>query len=55
MQGRRPGPEGSVSKLASARLTVETANLAMALLGPAGTAAVGNDARWVNRFLWSPG
>jgi alkylation response protein AidB-like acyl-CoA dehydrogenase len=55
LQGRRPGPEGSVSKLASARLTVDTANLAMALLGPAGTAAVGDDARWVNRFLWSPG
>jgi alkylation response protein AidB-like acyl-CoA dehydrogenase len=55
LQGRRPGPEGSVSKLASAQLTVDTANLAMALLGPAGAAAVGDDARWVNRFLWSPG
>lgn len=55
LQGRRPGPEGSVSKLASARLTVDTANLAMALLGPAGTAAVGDDVRWVTRFLWSPG
>ena len=55
MQGRRPGPEGSVAKLASSQLNVDTGNLGMALLGAAGTAADDEDRRWVQRFLWGPG
>ena len=55
MQGRRPGPEGSVSKLASAKLNVDTGDLAMSLLGAAAMAAAPDDARWVTRFLWGPG
>ncbi len=55
MQGRRPGPEGSVAKLASARLNVDTGDLGMMLLGAAGTAPDADDARWVTRFLWGPG
>ncbi len=55
MQGRRPGPEGSVAKLASAKLNFDTGNLAMNLLGAAAMAADPNDARWVTRFLWGPG
>jgi alkylation response protein AidB-like acyl-CoA dehydrogenase len=55
MQGRRPGPEGSVAKLASAKLNVDTGDLAMSLLGADAMAADPDDARWVTRFLWGPG
>lgn len=55
MQGRRPGPEGSVAKLASAKLNVDIGDLAMSLLGAAAMAAGPDDARWVTRFLWGPG
>jgi alkylation response protein AidB-like acyl-CoA dehydrogenase len=54
LQGRRPGPEGSVAKLGSARLNVGSAQLGMDLLGPAGMLDEGEDARWVRKFLWSP-
>jgi alkylation response protein AidB-like acyl-CoA dehydrogenase len=55
MQGRRPGPEGSVAKLASSQLNVDTGNLGLALLGAAGMAVDHEDRRWVQRFLWGPG
>ena len=55
MQGRLPGPEGSVAKLANARLNVDTGDLRMSLLGAAGMAAGPDDIRWVKRFLWGPG
>jgi alkylation response protein AidB-like acyl-CoA dehydrogenase len=54
LQGRRPGPEGSVAKLGAARLNVGSAQLGMDLLGPAGMLDEGEDARWVRKFLWSP-
>ncbi|MGH9137762.1 MAG: acyl-CoA dehydrogenase family protein [Acidimicrobiales bacterium] len=53
--GRRPGPEGSVAKLAKTKLAVDVANVAMALLGPAGMAGADGDVRWVKRFLGAPG
>lgn len=55
MQGRRPGPEGSVAKLASSRLNVDIGALGMDLLGAAAIAADTDDQRWVTRFLWGPG
>jgi len=54
LQGRRPGPEGSVAKLGTTKLNVDAAQLAVALLGPAGMLDEGEDARWVRKFLWSP-
>jgi alkylation response protein AidB-like acyl-CoA dehydrogenase len=36
--GKIPGPEGSIAKLASAKLAVRTASIAMQLAGPAGLA-----------------
>ena len=54
LQGRRPGPEGSVAKLAVTRLNVEAAQLGMDLLGAGGMLDEGEDAKWVSRFLWSP-
>ncbi len=54
LQGRRPGPEGSVAKLGTTKLNVEAAQLGIDLLGPAGMLAEGDDARWVRKFLWSP-
>ncbi len=55
LQGRLPGPEGSVAKLASARLNVDTGDLGVALLGASAMAAAPDDLRWVKRFLWGPG
>ncbi len=55
MQGRRPGPEGSIAKLASAGLNVDIGSLGMDILGAAAMAADADDARWVTRFLWGPG
>ncbi len=55
LQGRLPGPEGSVAKLASARLNVDTGDLGVALLGASAMAAGPDDLRWVKRFLWGPG
>ena len=54
LQGRRPGPEGSVAKLGATKLNVEAAQLGMDLLGAAGLLAEGDDSRWVRKFLWSP-
>jgi alkylation response protein AidB-like acyl-CoA dehydrogenase len=55
LQGRRPGPEGSVAKLASTQLNLDAADLGMTLLGPHGMADPGEDERWITRFLWGPG
>jgi alkylation response protein AidB-like acyl-CoA dehydrogenase len=55
LQGRNPGPEGSVAKLASAKMNVEAAELGVDLLGAAGMAAPEEDLRWIQRFLWAPG
>lgn len=55
LQGRQPGPGGSVAKLGLTKLKVESAALGMQLLGPAGLLDEGEDARWVAKFLWSPG
>jgi alkylation response protein AidB-like acyl-CoA dehydrogenase len=54
LSGRQPGPGGSVAKLGATTLEVESAQLAMDLLGPAGLVDDGDDARWVRRFLGSP-
>ena len=54
LQGRRPGPEGSVAKLGATKLNVEAAQLGIDLLGPSGMIDEGEDARWVRKFLWSP-
>ena len=55
LQGRQPGAEGSVAKLGHTKLNVESAQLGLDLLGPAGMLADGDHARWVQKFLWSPG
>lgn len=55
MQGRQPGPEGSVAKLGLSRYEVAAANLGIELLGPAGLIDDHEDRRWITRFLWSPG
>ena len=55
MQGRRPGPAGSVAKLGVTRNYVESSQLGLELLGPAGMLEEGDDVRWVRRFLWGPG
>lgn len=54
LQGRRPGPEGSVAKLGATKLNVESAQLGIDLLGAAGMLDEGEDARWIRKFLWSP-
>jgi len=55
LHGRRPGPEGSIGKLASTKFNVEAGNLAMKLLGASGMAPDDEDRRWMTRFLWGPG
>ena len=55
LQGRQPGPEGSVAKLGRTKLEVDAAQLGVALLGPGGLVDEGEDARWVRKLLWSPG
>lgn len=54
LQGRQPGPEGSVAKLGATKLNVTAAQLAIDLLGAGGMVHDGEDARWVRKFLWSP-
>ncbi len=54
LQGRQPGPEGSVAKLGATKLAIDSAQLGIELLGPSGMLAEGEDARWVRKFLWSP-
>ncbi len=54
LEGRRPGPEGSVAKLFTTKLNVDSAQLGMDLLGAAGMLTEGEDARWVRKFLWAP-
>lgn len=54
LQGRQPGPEGSVAKIGSSALNVAAAQLGLDLLGPAGLLTDGDDSRWVRKFLWSP-
>ncbi|MEY3566665.1 MAG: acyl-CoA dehydrogenase [Actinomycetota bacterium] len=54
LKGRQPGPEGSVAKLGATLLAVESAQLGLDLLGPAGLLDEGDDARWVRRFLGYP-
>jgi alkylation response protein AidB-like acyl-CoA dehydrogenase len=55
LQGREPGPEGSVAKLGLTKLRVDSAQLGVDLLGPGGLVDEGEDARWIQKFLWSPG
>ncbi|HEU5084919.1 MAG TPA: acyl-CoA dehydrogenase family protein [Acidimicrobiales bacterium] len=56
LQGRQPGPEGSVAKLGLTKLKVDSAQLGIELLGAGGLLDEGEDAaRWVQKFLWSPG
>jgi alkylation response protein AidB-like acyl-CoA dehydrogenase len=54
LRGGRPGPEGSVAKLASTKLQVDTGALAVDILGPAGIAG-DQYRRWQTRFLGGPG
>ena len=54
LKGRQPGPEGSVAKLGATLVAVESAQLGLDLLGPAGLLDEGDDARWVRRFLGYP-
>jgi alkylation response protein AidB-like acyl-CoA dehydrogenase len=54
LRGGRPGPEGSVGKLASTKLAVDTGVLAVDILGAAGVA--GDEfKRWQTRFVGGPG
>jgi alkylation response protein AidB-like acyl-CoA dehydrogenase len=55
LHGERPGPEGSVAKLASTKLNLDAGNLGMTLLGASGMAVEVEDQRWMTRFLWGPG
>jgi alkylation response protein AidB-like acyl-CoA dehydrogenase len=55
VHGRRPGPEGSVAKLASTKLNLRAGDLGMCLLGASGMAPGPEDQRWRTRFLWGPG
>ena len=57
-QGRVPGPEGSIVKLAGTTVLSEAYELAVDLLGPAGVATVsgvGRAAEWSGAFLGAPG
>jgi alkylation response protein AidB-like acyl-CoA dehydrogenase len=54
LRGGRPGPEGSVAKLAATTLHVDVGALAVDLLGPYGVAG-DQFTRWQDRFLWGPG
>ncbi len=55
-QGRTPGPEGSVVKLAATRFLSGAYDLGLELLGPFGTLE-GRDgsAEWISAFLGAPG
>jgi alkylation response protein AidB-like acyl-CoA dehydrogenase len=54
LRGERPGPEGSVAKLAGTALAVDIGRIAVDLLGPYGVA--GDEfTKWKVRFLGSPG
>jgi acyl-CoA dehydrogenase len=57
LHGREPGPEGSVTKLAGARMTRAVASLGSALAGSAGIAWPDGsaDAIWSQLLVWSPG
>jgi alkylation response protein AidB-like acyl-CoA dehydrogenase len=46
VHGREPGPEGSLAKLANARLGIDAAQLAPVIAGPAAAAWAGSDGRW---------
>ena len=55
-QGRTPGPEGSVVKLAATRFLSEAYELGLYLLGPAATViGSGEAAEWLSAFLGAPG
>jgi alkylation response protein AidB-like acyl-CoA dehydrogenase len=57
LRGREPGPEGSVTKLAGARMTRSVASAGSALAGSAGIAWPDGsaDAIWSQLLVWSPG
>lgn len=57
-QGHAPGPEGSLSKLASAMLSIRAGSLAVAIAGPSAVAWDSADeraGRWSRRFNAAPG
>ncbi|HEX2369605.1 MAG TPA: acyl-CoA dehydrogenase family protein [Acidimicrobiia bacterium] len=55
-QGRTPGPEGSVVKLAATRFLSEAYELGLYVLGPAATViGSGEAAEWLSAFLGAPG
>jgi alkylation response protein AidB-like acyl-CoA dehydrogenase len=55
-QGRAPGPEGSVVKLAATRFLSDAYDLGLELLGPVGTLAGSSAAtEWLAAFLGTPG
>jgi alkylation response protein AidB-like acyl-CoA dehydrogenase len=53
-QGRMPGPEGSIGKLAGARLTTSLGDVAVELLGPAAIAKVDDAYRYSEPLLVAP-
>jgi alkylation response protein AidB-like acyl-CoA dehydrogenase len=53
-QGRMPGPEGSIGKLAGARLTTSLGDMAVALVGAGATARADHDYRWHEPMLVAP-
>jgi alkylation response protein AidB-like acyl-CoA dehydrogenase len=53
-QGRVPGPEGSIGKLAGARLTTSLGEVAVELVGAAATAGADDAYSWHEPLLGSP-
>jgi alkylation response protein AidB-like acyl-CoA dehydrogenase len=53
-KGRIPGPEGSIGKLFGARIMTQTGDLALSIVGPAGTASVDEDYQWHQGVLGAP-
>jgi alkylation response protein AidB-like acyl-CoA dehydrogenase len=53
-QGRVPGPEGSIGKLAGARLTTSLGEVAVELVGAAATASADDAYSWHEPLLGSP-
>jgi alkylation response protein AidB-like acyl-CoA dehydrogenase len=53
-KGKVPGPEGSIGKLFGGRIMTQMGELALAIVGPAGTAGVDDDYRWNQTLLGAP-
>ncbi len=58
-RGQTPGPEGSISKLVSAKMDQEMASLALELQGAVGAVldedVAPQEAEWQQAYLWAPG